>query len=87
MIDGFASRDYASTGTPVCSPVGSHVAAAVRRAGRAWLWVDGHELGPFDEVGTPRFVAADRIAAVVRTGTDVSWCVVGAATPRHALQR
>ncbi|HZN39735.1 MAG TPA: hypothetical protein VFD82_13080 [Planctomycetota bacterium] len=76
LVDGIASRDYARTGTPVCSPAGLHVAAAVRRARREWLWVDGHELGPFDEVGTPRFVAEDRIGAVVRTGADVSWYVV-----------
>ncbi|HZJ71178.1 MAG TPA: hypothetical protein VFF36_09620, partial [Planctomycetota bacterium] len=87
VVDGVASRDYASTGIPRCSPAGAHVAAAVGRGGQEHLWLDGEEVGPFDQVGSPRFLAEDLVGIVVRSGAEVRWHVVRAcagSSPRGA---
>ena len=87
VVDGLASRDYAGTGIPRCSPAGAHVAAAVRRDGQEHLWVDGQEVGPFDQVGNPCFLAEDLVGVVARFGSEVRWLVLrvsGGSSPSGA---
>jgi len=82
VVAGTESRDYERVGTPRCSPGGSHIAAAMRRDGKGFLWIDGHEVGPFDAVGNPRFVVEDLIGLVVRNGPDAAWHAVRARVGR-----